>query len=192
MSSPRSVAIAGLFLVTISTRAQGPAGEITGSVTDSTGALVSCATITITNPATNTQRTVKTNNDGLYDAPALPPDIYSLKVEMPGFGSQVRNDIELQVAQVARIDIGLKVGNVSEVVVVTGGALVLETESSSVGTVIENRHSGATAEREQLSAAGGPHPGRHNQQRGVRSGDFTPGRDARRNHRERGWPAHFL
>ena len=58
---------------------------------------------------------------------------------LPGFGSQVRNDIELQVGQVARIDIALKVGNVSEVVEVTGGAPVLETESTSVGTVIENR-----------------------------------------------------
>src|SRR5260221_8822726 len=58
---------------------------------------------------------------------------------MQGFGSQLRNDIELQVAQVARIDIALKVGNVSEVVEVTGGAPVLETDSTSVGTVIENQ-----------------------------------------------------
>ena len=71
--------------------------------------------------------------------PALAPGNYTLKVEMAGFGAQVRNDIELQVAQVARIDIALKVGNVSEVVEVTGGAPVLETEATSVGTVIENR-----------------------------------------------------
>src|SRR5438270_859927 len=103
--SRRLVTLAALLVSTVFIRAQGPAGEITGSVTDSSGAVVSGATITITNPATNTQRTVKTNNDGLYDSPALPPGVYSLKVEMPGFGSQVRNDIELQVAQVARIDI---------------------------------------------------------------------------------------
>ena len=107
-------------LCSICGRAQGPSGEITGTVTDSTGAVVAGATITVTNPATNTQRLVKTNSDGIYDLPALPPGNYSLKVEMQGFGSQLRNDIELQVAQVARIDIALKVGNVSEVVEVTG------------------------------------------------------------------------
>ena len=101
--------------------AQDPTGEITGSVTDSTGAVISGASISVTNSATNTQRAVKTNNDGLYDLPALPPGPYTLKVEMQGFGSQVRNDIVLQVGQVARFDIALKVGNVSEVVEVTGG-----------------------------------------------------------------------
>src|SRR5437867_2997486 len=101
MLSRRLTTITLLLVSTVYLRAQGPAGEITGSVTDPTGAVVSGATITITNPATNTQRTVKTNNDGLYDLPALPPGLYTLKVEMQGFGSQVRNDIELQVAQVA-------------------------------------------------------------------------------------------
>src|SRR5882724_676451 len=127
------------FLFSIFGWAQGPSGEITGAVTDPTGAVVAGATIAVTNPATNTQRVVKTNSDGIYDLPALPPGNYSLKVEMQGFGSQLRNDIELQVAQVARIDIALKVGNVSEVVEVTGGAPVLETDSTSVGTVIENK-----------------------------------------------------
>ena len=59
----------------------------------------------MTNSATNTQRVIKTNGNGIYDLPALPPGNYTLKVEMPGFGAQIRNDIELQVAQVARIDI---------------------------------------------------------------------------------------
>jgi hypothetical protein len=119
--------------------AQVPTGEITGAVTDSSGAVVAGVIITATNPATNIQRVVKTNTDGIYDLPALPPGNYSLKVEMQGFGSQVRNDIELQVAQVARIDVALRVGNISEIVEVAGGAPVLETESTSVGTVIENQ-----------------------------------------------------
>ena len=119
--------------------AQVPTGEITGTVTDSTGAVVAGAVITLTHPATNTQRVLRTNSSGIYDLPALPPGSYNLKVEMTGFNAQVRNDIELQVAQVARIDIALQVGNVSEVVEVAGGAPVLETENTSVGTVIENQ-----------------------------------------------------
>jgi hypothetical protein len=139
MSLSVKATIAFISLFTVYGWAQGPEGEITGSVTDSTGAVVAGATITVTHPATNTQRTVKTNSDGLYDLPALPPGNYTLRVEMQGFGSQVRNDIELQVAQIARIDIVLKVGSITEVVEVAGGAPVLEAEGASVGTVIENQ-----------------------------------------------------
>src|SRR5438552_17115062 len=105
-------------------RAQVSTGEVTGTVIDPSGAVVSGATVTLTNPATNSQRAVRTNSAGVYDLPALPPGTYSLKVEMQGFASQVRNDIELQVGQVAGIDVTLKVGNVSEVVEVVGGAPV--------------------------------------------------------------------
>ena len=70
--------------------------------------------VTITNTATNIQRTLTTNSSGAYDAPALPPGSYSLKVSMPGFKTDVRNSIELQIDQTARINFSLQVGNVSE------------------------------------------------------------------------------
>src|SRR5262249_6356142 len=86
--------IAALLLLTsVGAWAQGPTGEITGAVTDSSGAVIAGATIIVTNPATNTQRVIKTNSDGIYDLPALPPGNYTLKVEMQGFGAQIRNDI---------------------------------------------------------------------------------------------------
>src|SRR5207248_4906368 len=100
-----------LILLHYSLTAQIPTGEITGTVSDPTGAVVSGALITLTHPATNTQRTVRTNSAGIYDLPALPPGSYNLKAEMAGFSAQVRNDIELQVAQVARIDVSLQLGN---------------------------------------------------------------------------------
>src|SRR5438445_9110409 len=117
--------------------AQVSTGEITGAVTDPSGAVVSGATVTLTNPATNSQRAVRSNSAGVYDLPALPPGAYNLKVEMQGFATQVRNGIELQVGQVAGIDVTLRVGNVSEVVEVAGGAPLLQTESSDIGTVVE-------------------------------------------------------
>ncbi len=119
--------------------AQAPTGEITGTVTDASGAVVGGATVTVTNPGTNASRQVKTNTAGVYDLPALTPGRYNLKVEMTGFTTQVRSDIDLQVGQVARLDFPLQVGSVTETIEVTGGAPVLETETTAIGTVVENR-----------------------------------------------------
>ncbi len=118
---------------------QGGTGEINGTVTDTTGAAVNGATITISNPATGFTRVIQTNEGGVYSAPALNPGAYNIKVEKTGFQAQTRSAVELQVGQTPTLNFSLSVGNVSEVIEVTGGAPVLETESTSVGTVIENK-----------------------------------------------------
>ncbi|MBI3679397.1 MAG: TonB-dependent receptor [Acidobacteria bacterium] len=138
MHEPCSVSVLLLGLTAL-LFAQAPTGEVTGAVTDPTGAVVVGAAVTVTNPATNVQRSVVSTGNGIYVVSALPPGVYNLRVEIQGFQSQVRNGVELQVGQVARIDFSMKVGNVAEVVEITGLAPVLETESTSVGTVIENR-----------------------------------------------------
>jgi len=129
------------FLVLMAVRgtAQVPTGDITGSVTDPSSAVVVGATVTALNPATNFQRTSVTTSDGIYVISALPPGVYNLRVEMAGFQTQVRTGIELQVGQVARVDFMLSVGSVAEVIEVSGAAPLLDTESTSVGTVIDNR-----------------------------------------------------
>ena len=132
-------AIVGVFVLALRLSAQVTTGEITGTVTDSANAVISGATVTATNSATNTQRTATTSGAGVYNLTALPPGTYSLRVEMQGFTSQVRSNIELQVAQAARFDITLQVGNVTEVVEVQAGAQLIETDNSSLGTVIENQ-----------------------------------------------------
>jgi hypothetical protein len=114
-------------------------GEITGVVTDSTGAVVTGATITINNPQTNFTRTTTTNSAGNYNFPALLPGVYSVRAVMNGFQTEIRGGVELQVQQVARIDFHLQVGAVSETIEVSGGAPLLTTENATVGTVIENR-----------------------------------------------------
>lgn len=119
--------------------AQSGTGDITGTVTDASGAAVAAATVTITNPATGFSRVIQTNEGGIYSAPALNPGLYTVKIEKQGFQSQSRSGIELQVGQAPSINFALAVGNVTEVIEVTGGAPVLETESTSVGTVIENK-----------------------------------------------------
>src|SRR5262245_47398153 len=114
-------------------------GQISGVVSDSTGAVVPGVTITVTNPETNFTRSVISNESGNYNFPALVPGVYNVKAELSGFRSEVRNGVELQVQQTARVDLQLNVGTVSETVEVSAGAALLNTENATVGTVIENK-----------------------------------------------------
>jgi len=114
-------------------------GEITGEIKDQSGAVVAGSVVTVTNKATNATRSATSNAAGVYGFPSLPPGVYTLKVEMQGFRTQARNDVEVQVQQTVRIDFTLQVGQITEVIEVAGGAPLLTTESATVGTVIENR-----------------------------------------------------
>jgi hypothetical protein len=114
-------------------------GEIRGVVTDTSGAAVAGATVTATNAATGAVRRAATNDEGIYNLPSLQPGVYALRVEQQGFKAALRDNIELQIQQVASIDISLEIGQVGETVTVTGGAPLLAQESTTVGTVIENK-----------------------------------------------------
>jgi hypothetical protein len=127
-----------LALLTVCAKAQ-TSGEITGVVTDGSGAALRGATVSVINKATNAARQVPTNSEGVYSFPSLPPGVYSVKIEQPGFKTLLRDNIELQVQQVARIDVSLEIGAVGETVTVTGGAPLLSQDSTTVGTVIENK-----------------------------------------------------
>src|SRR5262245_21462179 len=111
-------------------------GEITGTVKDPSGAVVPGSSITATNTATNAMRSTVTNEAGIYSFPALVPGLYSVKAELAGFQPVARNNIELQVQQVARVDFTLAVSQATETVQVSEFAQLLTTESATVGTVI--------------------------------------------------------
>src|SRR5262249_26088644 len=110
MSTCLRAAIAFLFLVILifPLLAQAPSGEISGVVTDAAGSVVVGVKVTITNAATNAVREVMTNESGLYAIPALPPGIYTLKVEKPGFRAIERRNIEVLVGSANRIDVALE------------------------------------------------------------------------------------
>src|SRR5579862_9773087 len=129
--------VGAMFVLSVAGFAQ-TAGQITGQVTDASDAIVVGATVTLTNSQTNVARTTTTNGAGDYTFPAIPPGVYNVKAEMPGFKAEVRENVELQVEQIARIDFHLQVGAVTDTVEVTGGAPLLTTESATVGTVIDN------------------------------------------------------
>src|SRR5215470_9092747 len=121
------------------TFAQTPSGEISGVISDSNGSVVAGVRITLTNLATNAVREVQSNDSGLYTIPALPPGVYTLKVEKAGFRAVERRNLEVLVGSANRIDVTLDVGEMTNTVEIAGGAPVLQSENASIGTVIENR-----------------------------------------------------
>ncbi|MFN7918976.1 MAG: TonB-dependent receptor [Bryobacteraceae bacterium] len=127
------------LLSSIAAVAQVSTGEIIGTITDSTGAVVSNAKITASNAATGLSRETTTSSTGDYILTLLPPGTYSISVEASGFRKVVQNEIGLQINQRLRLDFALQVGQVSETVEVSAAPPLLESQSSSVGSVINQQ-----------------------------------------------------
>src|SRR5215467_6882676 len=89
-------------------------GEITGRLTDASGAAVPLARITATNVDTNATRSALSNDAGVYSFPSLQPGLYSIRVEKPGFKVVTQSNVHLEVQQNASLDFELTVGQVSE------------------------------------------------------------------------------
>jgi len=113
--------------------------EIAGLVTDPTGAAISGASVTVTNKATGATRNATTNSEGLYSFPSLPPGTYALKVEQTGFKISLNENVRLDVQQAARLDVAMEVGQVGETVTISAAAALLNSENTTIGTVIENK-----------------------------------------------------
>jgi hypothetical protein len=126
------------FLVS-SVLAQVNRATITGTVTDSTGAVVSGVEITVTNLGTNVPTKTTSNDDGIYVVPNLFPGTYSLEFKRDGFDTLTRPSITLESTQVARIDAELKVGAITQSVTVTTEAPVLDQERASEGTNLNGK-----------------------------------------------------
>ena len=144
----RSLAVARLFAVatllmvialSIPTNAQTFRGTILGTVTDSSGAAVSGATVTVKNTGTGLLRTVTTDDDGNYSTPELPIGTYSVTVEKSGFKVGVVNGISVEVSTERRADVVLQPGDVSQTVEVSGDTLPqVESTSNTLGGIIES------------------------------------------------------
>ena len=114
-------------------------GEITGRVSDATGASVPNATVTITNVATNAIRTAASTDAGYYTFPSVAPGFYDVKTEQAGFKTANSKNVEVQVQQTVRLDFTLQVGQVAESIDVSASAELLQAENASLGTVVENQ-----------------------------------------------------
>jgi hypothetical protein len=118
-------------------QAQVESGKVVGTVRDATGAVVVGARITVTNVDTNVSRSVDANNTGEYVITELPAATYTLLAEHEGFKKVVQAAFKLDVNQVVRVDFTLAVGSVNETVTVTAAEPLLESQTSSLGQVIE-------------------------------------------------------
>lgn len=119
---------------------QASTGQISGVVTDESGAVVSGATVTVTEKGTGAKRTVTTTESGNYTVPLLPPGVYSVEVSAPNFRKTTLNDVLVRITEDTNADITLQVGDAGgETVVVTAESPLVRTDISSNGRVIEER-----------------------------------------------------
>jgi len=130
----RSLFLSGLLCGTLG--AQVDTGAIVGTLHDASGAVVPAATVTVVENSTNTISVVHSDGQGDYVAPALHIGVYTVSVEAPGFRSQSRTGINLQVQDRRRIDFTLAVGQATANVTVTDQAPAIQTETSALGQVI--------------------------------------------------------
>jgi hypothetical protein len=119
--------------------AQQETATIAGTVTDATGASVPRAVVIVTNVQTGISVKTEATDAGTYVVPSLRPGDYSIAVESKGFQKTVRTGVTLQVAQVARIDVTLQTGAITEAVEVVGATPLLDTLTSSRGSVIDQK-----------------------------------------------------
>src|ERR1700734_2031314 len=131
-----------VFLVLFSARdpeVQVVTGTLAGTVTDSTGAAIADAKVTITELSTSAQRSTATSADGLYNIPYLAPGEYKVDVSASGFKSFDQPDITISVSTVARLNAVLTPGNASETITVTAAPPPLQTESVEVAVNLSSR-----------------------------------------------------
>jgi len=129
----------GMLCLCLAAAAQTATGTINGSVTDSTGAVIPGAKITIENLNTGVKQTTSTNAQGGFLQPYLIPGQYRVTVEQAGFDKHVTSDIRLSVQQTLSLEITMKVGEVSTAVEVSANQAQLTTTTSTVSTVITNK-----------------------------------------------------
>src|SRR6202008_2020423 len=107
--------------------AQAVTGTLLGTVTDSTGAVVSGAKVTVTHQDTGFTRTVVSDAIGEYTVPSIPTGTYTVLVEMDGFKAAALSNVDLGVDQRARIDVKLEVGAMTESVTIEATTPLVQT-----------------------------------------------------------------
>lgn len=123
----------------IASVAQDTRGTVSGTVTDSSGALIAGANIVVTNTGTGTSTKLVTNGAGYYEAPLLIPGAYSVTAEMQGFKKLVRSGITLALSETLAIHLQMEVGATAESVTISAEAPMLDTSTVATGRAVTNR-----------------------------------------------------
>jgi len=139
LSMSLSLSLVSFTLLPSTALAQSFYGSIVGTVADQSGSVVPGASVTVTNLATNEVRTLTTDEAGTYRALNLVPGSYKIEVQAQKFKKYVLNGATVQVDSALRVDANLEVGAVSDSVEVTSTAPLLQTESGTIGSVVEGK-----------------------------------------------------
>ena len=124
------------FVAAAIAAAQTSSGSIVGMITDASHAAIAGASIQVRDVSTNQMRRAETQADGQYTVSNLPAAIYEVTIDKAGFKQARETNLELQVEQVARLDVSLVVGSVSETVEIKASVPLLNTETFTRGDVI--------------------------------------------------------
>src|SRR5205807_5200328 len=119
--------------------AQSTGGRILGRITDPTGALLANAKVELVNQDTGVSREAISDADGVYNFVEVPVGTYRLEFDLAGFKKNIRKDVLLQVNQVVTLNMTMQVGEAREVIEVTSEAPLVDTTSTSLGTVVNDR-----------------------------------------------------
>src|SRR6266853_552294 len=132
------LAVFAVLFLALSAFAQVQNGQFEGTVTDPTGAAIANAKVTVTNAATGLSVAATTNASGGYTVKEVPPGIYKVAVEAPGFKKLENSGVTANAGTISRVDVKLQMGKASETVEVTGEAAAVNTEDSKLATTVSS------------------------------------------------------
>jgi hypothetical protein len=138
----RKFKLALTLLLGITLHAQSNRGGITGTISDPSGATIPGATVKLTNIGTNQASTLKSSAEGSYTFSSLDPVYYRITVEVPGFKTEVVDQIKVDTATVSTANIGLQPGQVNTQVTITAEAPVVDSASGTLGFSISEKQIG--------------------------------------------------
>jgi hypothetical protein len=134
-----TLCLLGVLSTATAETAQTTTGGFIGTITDSAGGVLPGASVRLTNIDTNATLVVRADDTGTYVAPSLPPGAYAIQAEVTGFKQKVVGGLRLLANRTVRVDLVLEPGAITEAVEVSAGAPVVNTESATIGNVLESR-----------------------------------------------------
>ena len=128
--------LGGMLLLACWTAWAGPAGRITGTVVDPSGAVVPAVNVIISSPETGSQQALSTNTEGFFSSPDLPPGRYQAEVRLPGFKPLLVNGLTVETGRTLALTLKLELGEQATAVTVTESTLRVDTTDTALGDTI--------------------------------------------------------